>query len=179
VITDSCQIKWRPCIKVALRDVKCLSSNPQVTYYRHGCKWWHICLVENFCTFTKYIFARKTARIHMKCVAVSTPLPLHRTAITNFAKQPVFSHSKRNYLSQTKGVYFSWSLRKPNSRSKYRCHPRSLHCLHTDATVRNIINKQVTGLRLDNIHTKLHEITSNIRCREENTTAKTLVICLS
>jgi len=37
----------------------------------------------------------------------------------------------------------------------------------------------VNGLRLDNIHTKLQDITSKIPCREENTTAKMLVFFLS
>jgi hypothetical protein len=114
VFTDSCQIKWRPSVKVALRDVKCFSNNPQVTYYRHVCKWWHI-----------YVSQKNTARVHLKCVAISSLLPLHSTASKNFAKPQFFHIKKGNCLSQTKRVYFSRSLWKPNSRNKYRCHPRS------------------------------------------------------
>lgn len=125
VITDSCQIKWCPSIYVALRDVKCFSSNLEVTYNSHGYKWWQIHVSwQNFVRL--YFRARKIARVHLKCVVISSLLPLQRTASINFAKQPLCFHiQKGNCFSQTKGVYFSRSLWKPNSRSKYRCHPRS------------------------------------------------------
>ena len=124
VITDSCQTKWRPSIKVALRAIKCFSSDPQVTYYCQGCKWWHIRVSGK--NFVRLYFRTQNCTCPSEIRSYFFTSAPQRTASTNFAKQPRCFHiHKGNYLSQTKGVYSSRCLWKPNSRGKYRCHPRS------------------------------------------------------